>query len=146
MLKLSSRTKYGLRALINLIQNYSNKPVNIEKIAKDEGISIRYLENIFTKLRAGGILKSKKGKSGGFMLSKSPSKINLFEIIEILEKDKTLVECLKSGKSCDRIDKCIAKDFYFFISKNIENSLKNITLEDIIRRDFKKYEKGILFW
>lgn len=91
-MKLSTKTRYGTRAMIELADNYGEKvsPVNI--IAKKQNISERYLQNILLILVDCGLVKSVRGKNGGFILAKDPSQINLAEIVLALEEDKLLID------------------------------------------------------
>jgi len=84
-MKLSTKVRYTVRALLDLAVNDNGKPSQIKDIARRQDLSVRYLENLFSNLRAGGILISSKGRGGGFSLSREPSKVNLLDVIEIVE-------------------------------------------------------------
>lgn len=135
-MKLSTRTTYGLRALIYIALNSNNRPIDIKEISKSERISIRYLANILTKLRAGGILKSKKGKYGGFLLAKEPYQITLFDILKILDEKIYLVNCLDEKMNCSKIKFCGARKAWSLLNKCIVETLKKISLSDLITENY----------
>ncbi|UCB45996.1 MAG: Rrf2 family transcriptional regulator [Spirochaetota bacterium] len=135
---ISTRTRYGLRAILDLALHYSGKPVFLKDIALREGISRRYLENIFTKLRTAGILKSSKGRGGGFCLARDPAHINLLDIIEVLENNLAFSSCTEDPSSCERQEKCISREAWVSINESFKNSLDSITIADLIKNHARK--------
>ncbi|MCM8803438.1 MAG: Rrf2 family transcriptional regulator, partial [Candidatus Omnitrophica bacterium] len=93
-MKFTTKTRYGIRGLIELGLNYKGRPVLVKEIAKRQNISERYLEHIMLALKKGGILRSIKGGKGGYMFLKDPSEIKISQIIEILEGPLSPVECV----------------------------------------------------
>src|SRR5512138_128026 len=92
-MRLSTKSRYGLRAMFDIAYNCGNTPTQIQDISRRQHISQRYLEQIFQSLKKGGILKSKRGPQGGYMLAKNPEEITVSEIIQATEGDLLLVEC-----------------------------------------------------
>ncbi|KUK23092.1 MAG: BadM/Rrf2 family transcriptional regulator, partial [Thermotoga petrophila] len=105
-LRLSTTTRYGLRALIELAKNREGEFISLKEISKRQKIPIRYLENIMLKLVGGGIVVSSRGKGGGFKLSRDPSEIKISDVIEFLEGPISLVPCLEDSSLCSRTAKC----------------------------------------
>jgi Rrf2 family protein len=136
----STRTRYGLRAILDIALHYKGKPVLLREIALREGISIRYLENIFVKLRTAGILASSKGRGGGFCLSRDPAHIHLLDIIEVLEKDISFSTCTEDASSCRRSEYCISREAWIGINKSFKRSLDAITIADLIKKHARKDE------
>ena len=129
---ISTRSRYGLRALIDLILHYDGKPILLKDIAEREGLSLRYLENIFTKLRTAGILKSSKGRKGGFYPALPSRDIRLLDIVETLEKDTALTSCIDEPSACKRSSKCISREGWLRVSRNFRRSLADVSLADLI--------------
>jgi Rrf2 family cysteine metabolism transcriptional repressor len=139
---ISTRTRYGLRAILDLTLHYKGKPVLLREIAQREGISRRYLENIFAKLRKAGILKSSKGRGGGFCLARNPEHIHLLDIVEVLEKEITFSSCTEESDSCERAKNCISREAWLRINKSFKKSLDAITIADLVKNHARK---GLLY-
>ena len=140
-MKLSTRSRFAVRALLDIAINYKGKPVQIKNIAKRQSLSGRYLENIFTPLRNAGILNSIKGKDGGFMLAKKPNEINILEIVQIMEGPISIVDCVGAPGSCRRSTLCVTRRIWDDLNKNIKDSLAVKNLDDLIK-EFKKQIKN----
>ena len=129
---ISTKTRYGLRALIDLIINYKDKPIYLKEIAKRQHIPLRYLENIFLKLKNQGIVKSYKGKGGGFVPEKDTSNITLFDLISLLENKRTLSECITEPLKCDLSKDCKTRELWVKLEKSINEKLESITIDTLI--------------
>lgn len=103
-MRLSTRSRYGVRALFDMAYNAGMQPVQIKDISRRQEISPRYLEQIFQSFKKAGILKSKRGPEGGYFLARNPDQITVREILEAAEGDTLLVECL--GKENSRKAPC----------------------------------------
>ncbi|MGC8972024.1 MAG: RrF2 family transcriptional regulator [bacterium] len=130
-LRLSTKARYGLRALISLANHYGEGPIMARIIAKEEGISENYLEQIMELLRRSGIVRSVRGAQGGFVLVKPPQEIKIKEVIDILEGPITLVDCLSSPEICEKSSKCKARPFWERLKENINEFLESQTLADL---------------
>jgi len=128
-MKISTKAQYGLRAMAYLAKN-QKKVCPAAEIAAAENISPDYLEKIISRLEKSGFLASKKGKTGGYVLARSPGNIRLGDLIGVLEGRKTLVRCL-DGK-CPKCRGCVAKGAWESIQAKIDAMLDKITLKDII--------------
>lgn len=130
----STKTTYGLRAMINLAQAQKADSVSLAKIAKKENISLKYLERLFAYLKKAGLVKANKGAGGGYQLIRSAKQINLFEIIESLEGRLIPFHCLDDqgkvycNKSCD----CGANFIFKKVQQSIKQTLKKIKLSQLI--------------
>jgi Rrf2 family protein len=135
MLKISTKSQYGLRAMAYLAK-CRDKICPLKIISGKEGISFDYLEKIISKLEKTGLIKAKKGVQGGYFLAKSPKRIKIGEIIRALEGDTVLVKCIapirKRGYRCPRERKCLTKNFWQKIQKTLNSALNSITLADLI--------------
>ena len=132
-MKFSTRTTYGLRAIINLAKNKETS-ISLATIARDEKISVKYLEKLFASLKKSKLVKSSKGVLGGYQLSKLPNKVTVFDIVQCLEGDMNLFHCLDtSGKVfCGNKCNCQANYVLAKVQTSINNTLKNITLDKLI--------------
>lgn len=128
-MKISKKCQYGLRALILLAKNPKRK-LSISEISNREKIPADFLEKILSQLVKKKIVKAKKGIKGGYFLSKEPSKIKIIKIIEALEGEVNLVDCLKNF--CPLSFQCCAKKFWKRLQRSIKEVLAKTSLAQII--------------
>ena len=135
MLKVSTKSQYGLRAMVYLAR-CREKICPLKLISEKEGISFDYLEKIISKLEKTGLVKSKKGVQGGYSLGRQASRIKIGEIIRALEGNTPLVKCMAGDKRyrCPLEKKCLTKSFWGKIQKSLNSALNSITLADLINR------------
>ena len=133
--KFSTRTTYGLRAMINLAKNVGSGSVSLSQIAKEEQISKSYLERLFAGLKKAGLIKSEKGASGGYKLSRPAGKINMFEIIKTLEGKMSPFRCVdEKGKIyCSDKSRCGASQVLIKVQQAVNKTLKSISLKDLVK-------------
>ncbi|MGE0157272.1 MAG: Rrf2 family transcriptional regulator [Geobacter sp.] len=105
-MRLSTKSRYGLRALFDIAYNGNGSPSQIQDISRRQEISPRYLEQIFQSLKKAGILKSKRGPQGGYALARKPEQITVLEIIKATEQDVLMVDCGGEGKKRRRKNEC----------------------------------------
>ena len=106
-MKISTKTRYGLRALIYIAEetiNDEEKLVRIKEISENQKLSVQYLEQILFKLKKSGIIIGKRGPNGGYRLNKTPEEISILEVFNVLETDIRVVMCDKHNKNCVRTD------------------------------------------
>ena len=96
-MKISTKGRYGIKALIDLVMNSENESVTLKTISKRQNISERYLEQIFSALRKSGIIIGRKGAQGGYTLAKDPKEITISEILRVLEGESLLVDISNDG-------------------------------------------------
>lgn len=130
----TTKTEYGLRALVKLAKNKNHKPISLAQIAKEEQLPQPYLEQIFSKLKANDIVTSVKGSEGGYILSRPASKINLFEIIEALEGPLAVFYCIAQDnlKNGCNIKNCLTRKVWNEIQINIIKILRKFKLNHLI--------------
>lgn len=127
-MKISTKGRYGLRALIDICVYSSSELVTVKSISERQGISERYLEQIFSALRKGKIINSKKGAQGGYFLAKEPSAFTIREILEVLEGDLHLID---EEIDDNPIEKFICENLWSIINNKIIDFLESMTLEDL---------------
>ncbi|MHB9029859.1 MAG: RrF2 family transcriptional regulator [Candidatus Latescibacterota bacterium] len=133
-MKLSTRGRYGTRAVLELALRYGTGPVLVREIAESQEISERYLENILNALRKSGIVTSARGVGGGYQLSRDPSRITVGEIVRSLEGPLDVVECT-GGMVCSRVGKCVTFHVWNRLKTLIENELDSVTLQNLVEQD-----------
>ncbi|MDR2426386.1 MAG: Rrf2 family transcriptional regulator [Endomicrobium sp.] len=144
-MRLSTKTRYGTRAMIELADNYGIRVSPVNVIAKNQNISERYLQNILLILVNAGLVKSVRGKNGGFALAKHPSEINLAEIVLVLEEDKALFECADEDISSEKSSSCVVSKIWEMVSENLYSFLSRIKLCDLVKMsNEKEYGEKIL--
>jgi Rrf2 family protein len=130
MFKISTKSQYGLRAVVYLARQ--NKICRLKEISKNENIPLDYLEKIFSKLEKAKFIKSKKGFQGGYFLARKPSEIKIGEMIKVLENKFYLVKCIENF--CPREKKCLVKNFWRKIQKAFISTLNSFTLSDLLKK------------
>lgn len=131
-MRISTKARYSLRGLLDLALHFESDPIQIHEIARRQGISERYLENLFTKLRSNGILTSIKGKGGGFMLAKKPEDIDIYSVFNAVEEDMALVACVETTDNCTKSTSCVTRNLWKKISDEMMTTLKNLSLKELI--------------
>lgn len=124
--------------MIDLAIHNGNRPVYLRKIALRQGISFRYLQNIFSMLKSAGYVTTLRGAGGGFYLARDPADISLKNIIELLEGPLCIVDCVDHPKKCVNSGLCSARDVWMGIAENIRKYLDGISLKDMIENAGKK--------
>lgn len=133
-MKLSTRTRYGIRAILELAENEGSGPLQIKTIAHRQDISVKYLEQLMATLRSAGFVRSIRGSKGGYMLAKAPNQIKLSDVFDCLEGHVTTVECVEDKNYCERAADCIARQVWAQVQDAIKNVLQSITLQDLVDR------------
>ena len=138
---LSTKGRYGLKAIFELAINYGKGPVPLKKISEKYGISENYLEQILAKLKKKGFIKTIRGAQGGYLLSKLPEEITVGMILRALEGEMTPSECL-SGDVCSRESECVTRIVWEKIENSINDVIDNMTLADMYNEDKKIHGGG----
>lgn len=144
-MKLSTRTRYAVRAMIELAQNEPNKPLQLKVIAERQDISVKYLEQLMAVLRSAGLIRSVRGSKGGYVLSRPASQVRLSDVLHCLEGSVMTVECVEDNQSCARAAECAARQVWVKVQQAIEEVLQSITLQDVVdmARDAKQMDYQI---
>jgi Rrf2 family protein len=137
-MRLSTKSRYGVRALFDIAYNSGAMPAQIQDISRRQDISPRYLEQIFQSLKRAGILKSKRGPQGGYYLARKPEDITLREILYAAEGDTQIVECCDDKKkkrgSCQFDGGCVTQLVWKEASSRLDNFLDSITLKSLCEK------------
>jgi DNA-binding IscR family transcriptional regulator len=124
--------------MYDLACSYGGGPVLLKDIARREDISEKYLSNIIIPLKGCGMVSSSRGAHGGYALAKAPDKVKIKDIIEILEGDLCLVECVKNPGICKRSPFCLSRDIWVDVKEKMDDVLNAVTLKDLVDKNKKK--------
>jgi Rrf2 family protein len=133
-MRLSTRSRYGVRLMLALAMNNGRKPLFLKDIARSEDISEKYLSQIIIPLKAHGLVNTFRGAHGGYLLGRPAEGITLKEIIEPLEGDLSLVDCVNNPSVCGRSTECVTRGIWNEMSTLLLDYLESLTLEDIQKR------------
>jgi Rrf2 family protein len=134
MLKLSTRGLYGMKALYELASNYGETMLNIREISQRHGLPVPFLEQVLHQLKRKGLVRSRRGINGGYMLSRPPSEITIGDVIRALEGPIALCDCLiqdKDGNSPEKENNCVTSNMYRKLSEMVEDMFDSITLLEL---------------
>ena len=137
-MRLSARSQYGVRLMLALAYNYGNGYACLKDIAKGEGMSEKYLSQITIPLKGVGLLQASRGVRGGYALARPPTEINIREIVEVLEGDGGLVDCIRDVTACPRVAVCASRDIWVFLGSKIAETLSAFTLEQLVKMNQEK--------
>ena len=140
-MRLTTKSRYGLRALFDIAYNCGNTPAQIQDISRRQQISPRYLEQIFQNLKRAGILKSKRGPQGGYCLARKPEEITVLEILNATEQDMLLSDCSGTTKKkpkrkleCPFEGKCVTQTVWQDASDLLNTLFSGMTLQTLCQR------------
>lgn len=130
-MKLSTKGRYGVKAMVELAINYGEAPVSIKTISQRQNISEYYLEQLFSPLRKANLIKSIRGAQGGYILGKDPKDIKVSDVMYVLEGPIEIADCIE-GTLCNNIDCCATRLLWTKIKNSIDEVMESITLQDIV--------------
>jgi len=135
-MKLSTKGKYGVRALFEIARNFGKGPLTIREIAERQQISLSYLEQILHRLGKAGIIESVRGPHGGYELARKPADLTIGDVVRALEGPIALSHCLEPGASagCYQADDCVARMVWSRVGEKIEEALDSITFEQLLKQ------------
>jgi Rrf2 family protein len=134
-MKLSTKCRYGLRAMLEIARHYNKGPVNRNIIVEAQHISKAYLENILTSLREKKLIRTERGANGGFILQSDPSKITVLQIVNALEGSIAPVDCLEHPDKCGKSRKCVAQKVWQKMYDAQVEVLSGITLQNMLEME-----------
>ena len=133
-MKLSTRSRYGTRLMLDMAQHYQEGPIQLGDIAKRQGVSVKYLEQIIIPLKKAYYIRSVRGPKGGHILTRPPEEITVGEIVALLEEGTSLVECTADTAVCERANSCPTRLLWKEASEAMFDKLKAITLADLVKK------------
>jgi len=139
-MQLSTKVRYGIRAMLEIALQYEGKPVMASYIAEKQALSRKYLENLLNMLRVNGLIKSIRGSKGGYILARKPKDITLEEIVIALDGPLAITPCVESPEFCDFSKLCVTHELWVDMTNLISDYLQNKNLETLIISYKKKQE------
>ena len=139
-MRLSTKSRYGLRALFDMAYHAGALPAQIKDISRRQNISPRYLEQIFQDLKKAGLLKSRRGPQGGYLLARKPHEISVMDVIHATEGEMALVDCVKPGKGkkkCEFDNQCITQQVWAEATRKLNEYLGAVTIKELCDRASK---------
>ena len=137
-MRLTTKSRYAVSALIELSFLQSNGPVSLSHISENQNIELNYLEQIFRKLRIAGIVKSIRGRNGGYLYDKDPTSITVKEIMQAVDEVLDARKC-NGASSCHNGKKCSTHDLWHELNGIVENYLDKITIDSLVENDNSPY-------
>ncbi|BBD06737.1 RrF2 family transcriptional regulator [Desulfovibrio ferrophilus] len=131
-MKLSARTRYAARLLLDLALHEENKPRKASQLSESTDVSVQFIEQIFKPLKQAGFIRSVRGANGGHLLNAAPETITLGGIYRAMEGSFTLADCCDDPKSCERATDCPTRSAWARISDALEKEMDAITLEELM--------------
>lgn len=132
-MKITYKGDYALKAVLDLARHYDQGTVTISEIARRIDASVKFLEHVLLELKRGGFVESRRGKIGGYSLSRSPDKITMGEIIRYVEGSMEPIACIKKGYlDCGDIDACIFRNIWRKVYQATSDIVDHITFEDLV--------------
>jgi len=133
-MKLSTRSRYGTRMVLNLAENYNEGPIQIGRIAKHLDVSVKYLEQLIIPLKKADLIKSVRGPKGGHKLAKPPEEVTVGEIVRILEGGIDLSDCISDPAICQKTESCVTRGLWQEATDAMYDKLDSTTFADMIEK------------
>lgn len=131
-MKLSTKSRYGTRLMLDMAQHYQGEPIHLAEVAQRQGISVKYLEQIIIPLKKANYIRSVRGPKGGHTLARPPEEITVGEIVALLEESTTFVDCSDHDSACERSSTCLTRRLWKEAAQAMFDKLNNITLADVM--------------
>jgi Rrf2 family iron-sulfur cluster assembly transcriptional regulator len=134
-MKLSTKSRYGTRLMLDMAQHYQEGPIQLATVAQRQGISVKYLEQIIIPLKKAGYIRSVRGPKGGHTLARPPAEITIGEIVAVLEDGVSLVACSGDPEVCGRAEDCATRPIWQEAAQALFDKLHSITLDSLVSRE-----------
>ncbi|MBN2442672.1 MAG: Rrf2 family transcriptional regulator [Spirochaetales bacterium] len=145
-MKLSTRSRYGLRFMCDLALHYGEGVMLLKEIARRMNISEKYLSNLALPLKGAGLVNAVRGSHGGYELLKSPEKVTVKEIYELLEGDPVILECITNETSCPQNFTCPTNKMWKALQQSIFDFMEGVTLQDLIEEYKSSETENVLMY
>ena len=146
-MKLSTKGRYGVKAIFDLAQHLGEGPISLKNIAERQDISEHYLEQLISGLRKAGLVKSVRGAQGGYVLGKDPEKITVGDVLRVLEGPIAPVDCVskEDPDCCAKSDYCITRTIWEKVRDSVNDVLDSVTLADMVKDAAKRETERSLY-
>jgi Rrf2 family protein len=134
-MRITYKGDYALKTILDLSLHYGDNPVTIHDLARRADIPIKFLEQILLDLKKGGFVESRRGKIGGYLLAKAPSRIKLGDVIRFIDGPVEPIICVnKNYKGCNDINRCVFRNIWAKVAEADSRIIDNITFEDLVKK------------
>jgi Rrf2 family cysteine metabolism transcriptional repressor len=134
-MRITYKGDYALKAVLDLTIHYGSEPITISDMAKRIDAPIKFLEQVLLILKRGGFIESRRGKVGGYLLSRPPDKITLGEVIRCVDGPIEPIACVnRKYTKCNDVSRCVFKDIWCKVNQATSNIIDNVTFEDLVRQ------------
>ena len=130
-MKLSTKTRYGARILIELARHQGQGALQVSRIAMHQKIPVKYLEQLLRQLKLSGFVNSVRGPKGGHLLAREPETITLGQVVRLFESQHDIVECVSCPDKCDMIEECLVRQAWQKANTALYESLDQVTIADL---------------
>ena len=141
-MKLSTRSRYGTRLVLDMAKRYDQGPIRLSDIARRQNISIKYLEHLIRPLKKAAYVQSVRGPKGGHFLVTPPDKISIGDIVSVLEGGIELTACTADPQTCERSDDCATRIVWHEATRAMVQRLSQITVSDLMKMECDIREKA----
>lgn len=144
-MKLSTKGCYGTRLMLDLALHYGNGPIPLKDIAERQEISEKYLGHLIPLLKASGLINSAQGAHGGYFLTKPARDITVGEIVQSVEGNMSLVECVTKPSICDKASTCVTREIWKEIREKMMETLESTTLQDMVEQQRQNQTHQLMY-
>ena len=130
-MKLSTRSRYGARILLELARHYQKGPLQVSELSRLQNIPVKYLEQLIRTLKQADLVSSVRGPKGGHLINKAPEEITLGEVVRIFEGQSELVECISTPEKCDMSDQCRVRQAWKKATQVLYENLDTVSIADL---------------
>ena len=134
-MRFSTKTRYGIRTMLEIASDDIGSGVFQKDIASKQNISLKYLDHIIHGLKAAGLITTIRGKKSGYILTRNPSEISMFDIHNAFENGICVIDCMSLNFHCERDGKCETQGFWRGLNEVVTDYFKNTTLEDLLLKN-----------
>jgi Rrf2 family protein len=131
-MKITRKVRYGLRTMLEIAAIENNQGILQKEIAKNQGISVKFLDKIVSSLKNAGLLLPVSGKKSGYKLAIPADKITVYDIFKALDEDAEIIDCIKSCHLCSKNTDCKASIFWSRLENHLSDFLKTVSLQNIL--------------
>jgi len=142
-MKINTKIRYGVRTMVELALEKNQKGIFQKEISKNQDISIKYLDQIISALKASGLIQNAGGGKSGYLLTRKPEEISVYDIYKAFESDLRIIDCLGSNSTCNRKHQCAAQEFWTGLNDHIIDYLESETLDNLAAKQEKINKKNV---
>ena len=137
-MKLSTRSRYGTRIILELARRERGVPIQVSEISRWQNIPVKYLEQLIRTLKEAGLVKSTRGARGGHQLNQSPEHITVGQIVRLFEGQTDLVECVSAPAKCDMAVECLVRSVWIEATEALYERLDAVSIADLLESPQKR--------